>query len=250
MRILVLGNSDTQGRFVDGLTWSGVVREVLAARLNEPVSLTEAGFSAVSSAGPVFAERRIRELEPDLVILPLGTFAFTVGFSWKRIERLFGKRIAARYRRAEEAFDRRTREPGNEPPRLNRLARKAVRRAIGTQPLLSQKQLTQNYTEIIHAISRIEDVELVLVAYPPEQGKHVTVRKIERRRAEFIAGISAAARQHRYIVVDSAPLFAAASPEAELLTADGFHLQRAGHELLGTAVATAIANRRATAAAP
>lgn len=248
MHVLVLGNSDTQGRFVEGETWPGVVREVLSAQTDEPVTVTEAGFSAVSTAGAAFAERKIRELEPDLVILPLGTFAFTVGCTWKRVERLLGKRIGSRYRSAEEAFDRHTRDRGHEPPRLNRLARKTIRRAIGTQPLISQKRLTQNYTDIIHAVARVEHVDLVLVAYPPEEGKHVTVRHIARRRADFLRDITAAARQHRYAVVDSAPLFSAAAPGADLLTADGFHLQLAGHELLGTAVAAAITARRTAGA--
>ena len=249
MHLLVLGNSDTQGRFVDGPTWSGVLREWLSAEFSEPVTVTEVGFSAVSSAGAEFADRKVRELGPDVVVLPLGTFAFTVGFTWKRVERLFGKRIAARYRRGEEAFDRRTRERGNEPRRLNQLARKSIRRAIGTQPLVSQAQLTRNYLDIIRAIARHEDVDLVLVAYPPEQGRHVSVRNIERKRAEFLEAIGAEARQRHYTLLDSAPLFAGAPPGADLLTTDGFHLQRGGHELLGTAVARAVIARKTAAAA-
>lgn len=243
MNILVLGNSDTRGTFVDGPTWTAVLRMAVATRSGAPVDLSEVAFSAVSASGPAYAERKIRELRPDVVILPLGTFAFSVGFTWKRIERLFGKRIAARYRRAEEAFDRRTREPGNEPRRLNRLGRNAARRIVGTQPLVSQRQLTDSYLEVIRAVARVEDVDLLLVAYPPEQGKHVTIRNLAAKRAEFLAGIRAEASRRHYRLVDSAPLFAAAPPGDDLLTADGFHLQRRGHELLGLAVAEALNGR-------
>jgi lysophospholipase L1-like esterase len=245
--ILILGNSDTQGRFVDGPTWSGVLQSLLAADLDEPVTVTEVGFSAVSTSGAAYAERKVRELRPDLVVLPLGTFAFTVGFSWKRIESLFGKRIGARYRRTEEAFDRRTREPGNEPRRLNRLVRKTIRRAIGTRPLISQAELTRNYADIIRAVSRVEDVDLLLVAYPAEQGKHVSIRNIERRRAEFLREVGIEARQRHYRLLDSALLFDSAPPGDDLLTADGFHQQRRGHELLGRAVAEAVKCRRTDA---
>lgn len=248
MEILVLGNSDTQGRFVDGPTWSAVLRDALAAALNEPVSVTEIAFSAVSASGAAFAERKARELRPDVVVLPLGTFAFTVGFTWKRIERLFGKRIGARFRHAEEVFDRRTRESGDEPHRMNRVARKAIRRLVGTQPLISQAALTRNYAEIIGAIARVEDVDLVLVAYPPEQGGHVSVRNIDRKRAAFLEDIRKEALPRHYTVLDSAPLFSRAPAGDDLITADGFHLQRRGHELLGSAVAAAVAARQTVTA--
>ncbi len=248
MKILLLGNSDTQGIFVDGPTWAGVLREVLANDLGTEVTVTEVKFSAVSPAGPAYAERKVRELQPDLVVLPLGTFAFTVGFSWKRIERLFGERMGARYRRAEEAFDKRTRQAGDEPPRFNRAARKFVRRLIGTQPLTSQERLTANYGDVIRTISRIEDVDLLLVAYPAERGKHVTVRHIEQRRAAFLGDVGREAQLRHFGLLDSGPLFAAAPADPPLMTTDGFHLQRAGHELLGRAVAEAVLQRRGTAA--
>ncbi|MEO8540985.1 MAG: GDSL-type esterase/lipase family protein [bacterium] len=243
MNILVLGNSDTQGVFSDGPTWSGIARDRVAANLAEEVVVTEAGFSAVSASGAAYAERKIRELSPDVVILPLGTFAFTVGFTWKRIEGLFGKRIAARYRRAEETFDRRTREKGEQPHRLNQAARKLIRRGIGTQPLISQKDLTKNYAEIIRVISRFEDTDLLLVAYPAERGRHVRVGRIEERRKGFLADVQAEANRHHYRLLDSGPLFAGGADDGTLLTADGFHLQRGGHELLGQAVAAAVVER-------
>lgn len=248
VRLLVLGNSDTQGRFVDGPTWSAVLRDTLRSDLDEAVELTETGFSAISAGAASFAERKVRELEPDVVVLPLGTFAFTVGFTWKRLERLFGRRIAQRYRRAEEAFDRRTREDGHEPRRVNRLARTAIRSALGTEPLISQATLRRNYADILRAIARIENVDVVLVAYPPEQGRHVTVRNVARRREEFLRDLTAEARSRHYGVVDTAPLFSSAPAGDALLTADGFHLQRHGHELVGAAVARFIATKKNTAA--
>lgn len=239
----MLGNSDTQGVFVDGPTWSAVVRERVSAQVGGEVELTEVGFSAVGASGVAYAERKVRELSPDLVILPLGTFAFTVGFTWKRVERLAGKRIAERFRRAEESFDERTRAGRDQPHRLNRAARKLVRRLIGTQPLISQGDLTKNYAAIIRAFARFEDVDLLLVAYPAERGRYVRVRKIEDRRRRFLSDVRNEAEQHRYRLLDGGPLFDTAEDDGSLLTADGFHLQRGGHELLGQAVAAAVAHR-------
>src|SRR6185436_9071833 len=85
--ILVLGNSDTRGDFAAGETWPGVAAAIVQAATGEPANVTERGYSATRPEAAAFAEASARELRPDIVVIPLGTFAFTVGFTWVRVER-------------------------------------------------------------------------------------------------------------------------------------------------------------------
>jgi hypothetical protein len=70
MKILLLGNSDTSGAFFDGKTWTGYVRDGMAAALGRDVELRELGFSALGPTASAFAEKKVRELDPDIVLLP------------------------------------------------------------------------------------------------------------------------------------------------------------------------------------
>jgi lysophospholipase L1-like esterase len=51
-------------------------------------------------------------------------------------------------------------------------------------------------------------------------------------------------------LLDSAPLFAGREHEDDIMTADGFHLQGAGHLVLGEAVAAAIAEGHSAGSRP
>ena len=242
MNLLVLGNSDTRGKFAPGPTWTQVARERLSAA-DPGLVFAERGFSPIGDSATAYVERFLAEYRPDMVVLPLGTFAFTVGFTWPRIQRLLGRRIAARYRRAEEAFDTRTRPTGTPPGRLNTLVRKSARRVVGTQPILSRAALEAAYTRVLDALARLEDLDVLLVAYPAERGRLVKVRRIAEERQRFLDTIATIAARRHFRLLDSAPLFAGREDEDEIMTADGFHLERAGHALLGEAVAAALSAR-------
>jgi hypothetical protein len=191
---------------------------------------------------PAFIERVLAQHQPDLVVLPLGTFLFTVGFTWPRIRRLFGQRVANRYRQAEEAFDTKTRPSGSPPGRLNSSVRKTARRLLGTQPIMSRRALEEAYGRVLDTLARHEDLDVLLVAYPAERGRLVKVRKIADERQAFLDVVTAMAAKRHFRLLDSGPLFAGREDEDGIMTADGFHLQGAGHEVLGEAVAGVIAS--------
>lgn len=239
MRVLVLGNSDTRGDFAAGETWPAVVAAALSAGKGRECLLREVPFSAIAPGAPEYAVRKVTEFDADLVILPLGTFAFSVGFAWVRVRRLFGKRVAERFRRAEEAFDTRTRPAGRVPGRFNTFTRRAIRRLLGTQPLTSRAALGESYRTLLQALARAEGIHVLVVAYPPEQGKLVKLPDLGEQRKAFLAEVAAAARRHHFFLLDTAPLFQA-RPAEPLITPDGFHLQAGGHRLVGEAVARAI----------
>jgi hypothetical protein len=244
VKILVLGNSDTAGRFSEGETWTGVARDAIAAGSDGGVSLTEIRFSALGADSPKYAERKVREIQPDLVILPLGTFAFTVGFVWVRVRRLVGARPAAWYKRLEDGFDRRTRKGGGLRRTANRWARKAVRATVGAEPLTSRAALTESYRQILRTMSRIEDVDVLLVAYPLERGPSVVkARTAGQRRQKFLAEMAEEAEAHHHAILHCDQVFDRTDDGAALITPDGFHLSTAGHRVLGEAVAALVATR-------
>ncbi len=136
MRALVLGNSDTAGVFSGGETWTQIVRATLQESDPELV-FTDVTFSPLGTQAPGVAAGLVRDHEADLVILPVGTFAFTTTFTALRVRRLLGRRAARLYKRAENRFDNSTRQRGAWRDRLNRTVRRTVRTVVGADPLAS-----------------------------------------------------------------------------------------------------------------
>jgi lysophospholipase L1-like esterase len=245
VKILVLGNSDTDGSFAEPHTlWPEAARRVAERELGEAVELTEARFAAAVAGADAYAERRVREAAPDVVILPMGTFAFSVGFVSVRVRARYGKRAGDWYKRLEDALDRRTRRKGGRPGRGGMLARRAARRIIGTQPQATADQLAENYRDILRALSRVEHVDVALVSYPPEQGPYLAkgIASGEARR-RFLAAVRAEAARLHYTLIDDS--YAAGRAREEVMTPDGFHMSAEGHRLLGEAVGAAIVALRA-----
>ncbi|MEX0784156.1 MAG: hypothetical protein WD557_16055 [Dehalococcoidia bacterium] len=238
MKLLVLGNSDTRGVFSGGQTWSQVVADGLAEHRGEPVEVREIGFTVLGPSAAPYAERKVREFEPDLVILPVGTFAFTIGFVWKRVARLFGTRAGRWYKRMEDSFDGATRAKGPARDSLNRGVRATVRRVVGTQPLGSQQEVTAGYRDVIATLARFESAQVVLVAHAA-RGQHHHRPGAMVRRAAFLADVERAGREHHFTWVNGDEAYANES-DADVKTRDGFHQSQAGHRLLGEHVLTRV----------
>ncbi|MEP7214674.1 MAG: SGNH/GDSL hydrolase family protein [Anaerolineaceae bacterium] len=244
MKILVLGNSDTAGMFAGASTWPRVAAELVYGQGVAVTEFNDVSFSAVGALGAAFAERKVRELEPDLVILPIGTWPYSVGFVWVQVRERFGVRAAKLYQRLERSFETRTGSGGGSPSpsksTINRAGRRFARTLIGARPLTTQEELTENYRQILRAIARIEAVEVLLVDYPAETGP-LAKKKLSTpaRRTRFLADIREEAEAHHYRLLVADDAFAA-HPEGSLITPDGFHLNEAGHRVLGDAAAAVI----------
>jgi len=240
MRILVLGNSDTRGEFAPGVTWPEQAAALVSAATREEVSIDERRFSATRPDAPAFAATLVEEVRPDLVLLPLGTFAFTAGFTWVRVQRFFGVRVANWYRKGEAAMDSRTRNEQRLPNSMGRTLRGTMRRLVGTQPMTTSKGLATNYRDVLRALAQAEDCNVLVVAYPPERATSVTVRDAFEQRRMFLEDVAAEAALHRFHLVDSMAAYHDAPNSGELFTPDGFHSTAAGHQVLGAVVAAGI----------
>jgi hypothetical protein len=240
MDLLVLGNSDTAGLFSGGDTWTQVLRQRLNGSGADVNTVTEIRFSPNGAGAAAFAERKARELESDVIILPVGTFAFTVGFVWVRVRSLFGSRVAGWYRRIEDGFDRRTRMPGAKSSGINRFGRRAVRAVLGAEAMVSAESLAESYCAVLRSLARVEEAQVVVMVYPPEEGPYLVRGDLMKKRSLFLETIEAEAARHRYPVVRAEDVFSHRPDGAPMTTPDGFHLNAEGHRLLGEAMAGAV----------
>ena len=239
MKVLALGNSDSRGAHITGPIWSEVARAQLEAELSEAVSFENIPYSVIGATAISYAERKLAEFEPDIVVLPVASYQFTAGFTWVRVQRLFGAKAGRWYRNLEERFEKQTRGKGSLGDGLNRIARVTLRRLIGTEPMATRQQVTDAYGELIRALSRHEDLGVVLVTYPG-RGAHAKSRKAKRERAIFFPEVEAMATRHHFPWVNGETVFDAAAPGDVIHSVEGLHFNDYGHQILGAAVAGAI----------
>ncbi len=240
MKMLVLGNSDTSGQFAAGETWVQILADGLGAGLGRPLEVRQVGFVLLSPASAAYAEREVGDFEPDLVILPVGTAMFTVGFVWKRVETLFGKRAARWFRRTEDRFDAGTRDRGRLRGGVNAAARKTLRRVIGTQPLSNRQQVREGFEAVLAALARTERAQVALIVAAPRGAHHHRPGAREHRRA-FLRAVEAASAHHHFAWIETDGAYAGVSSDAEMKNADGLHQTPAGHRMLGEFVLARLA---------
>jgi len=244
MEILVLGDSDTSGRFTAGVSWPQLLQASLGKRLEQPVSVHTRGLSAVPPDAWKYAEKCVAEMKPDSVVLLVGTFGFTAKFTWLRVQQLFGKRAGRWYRRIEERFDSNTREASGTPRRVNVWARAAVRKLVRGKSLSTRERVTENYRAIFRALSRAEDAQVVILIYPG-LGQHARTGKGPELRRKFLVDMREAADQMRFGWVDLTPVFAA-HKDQDSLRIDDLHFSAEGHALIAAALEESVAQPTVT----
>jgi hypothetical protein len=241
MKLLVFGNSDSKGGLVVGAPWPEQMRARLEAETGVPVELRHRGLSPLGEDAAGRAERMVAEAQPDHVVLPLSNFAFAIGFVEPRIERLLGKRAAEAYLRAEHAFEAKTGTTATRRSRINRMARKTLRRAVGTEPHASVEQVANVYIDILHRLSRAEHLQVVALTYPAF-GKALLKknRKAETKNERFERLVRAVVEEHRFLWVDGQAAVRQAGLGDAVLAEDGSHLSAVGHALYGQVLASVI----------
>jgi hypothetical protein len=240
VKVLVLGDSDSSGSFSGERTWTDGVRDGLQAERGDAVTLESIAFSALPPTAAPYAERKLRQLEPDLVIMPVGSFLFTAGFVWVRVRRLFGDRAGRWYRAMEEHWDKQTRDRGRLRSALNRHSRSAVRVVLGTQPLSTREAITDSYRDILGTIAQFENVQVLVMTYPG-LGEHARKGKAPAARKRFFADVHAAAESHHYTWLEGAEIFAGVDYSELTQFHDGLHFNQKGQQMIAGAVLAAIA---------
>lgn len=234
MLIFILGDSDTEGVMTGGVNWPAMLVERLIADGVPEVGLESVRFTAVPANAAAYAQRRIEQYAPDVVIIPVSTWGFTSEFVEYRVQRLFGRRIARWYKRWENRFDRATRQRGSEPAGANRAGRGFVRRLIGTAPQITAADLAVHYEDVFRTLARFEDTRVVAMMYPGINRDSLAPR-IRSMRDSYQSRMKAAAERHRFSWVDPADIFPADAP-IRTFAEDDLHFNAEGHRLIAEAM--------------
>ncbi len=235
MEVLVLSNSDTTGKMVAGTTWTARLAAAIAEETGEVPSVREVPFAPVGGGAASYAAKKLIGADPDVAVVPIGTYAFSIGFVSKRIERLFGRRAADWYRRREYRFDNATRDAGTARRSLNHLARRVARRTVGVAPLATVDEVIATYLAVFGTLAAMEQTLVVAVIYPNVGGQ-----KVRRERALCAMRLRAEAERLHFGWVDAEDAMTKLLPGEGGTTPDGIHMSEAGHRELGRAVGEAV----------
>jgi lysophospholipase L1-like esterase len=187
-------------------------------------------FLVISRNAADRVEARVRTSAPDLVLMPVGSYLWTVGFVAKRVRRLAGDRIGSIYKRLEDRFDAGTRRRGAVPNGMNRGARTVARRVIGASPLATQQETTAAIRRVLDMLARVEATQVAVVAYPPESPRFLR-GKLRQRRESFLADVERATREHHFTWIKGDDALAEAGVQELITTPDGFHFNALGHRV-------------------
>ena len=232
-RVLLFSHSDAEGRFTGGRGWGTMLAEGDSA-----IELISVDFFAGAPSSAAYAAKKVTQHEPEVVVLPLGTYGFAMEYVEYRIRRLFGERAARLYKRAEVSFDGATRDGGSPPRRLNALARQILRATIGAEGAIPQGQYTAHVEATLSALARFEDVRVVIVTRYPGTGV-LDTRRLRPKREAFHRAVEAIAKAHRFRVVSVGDSLAPFGEPAEFLI-DPIHLNEPGHEIFAPFVRAAV----------
>lgn len=119
------------------------------------------------------------------------------------------------------------------------MARAGTRRIIGTQPLATRQETTDAFRRVIAAMARVEQTQVILVAYG-QRGRHHSLGRNAEYRQQYVDDVAAAARDHHFSFLDGNAAYAGISRDVPTTTPDGFHQNQYGHEILGEFVARQI----------
>ncbi len=242
MKILLLGNSDTAGQMIQGETWPGLIRSGLESAARAPVALEQKRLAPYGPRAAGLVSEAVEASQPDVVLLPLVTYAFAVGYVSLRVRQRFGERAYRWYLRAEDAMQRRTSGKGGPVGAVNSWTQRLARKVIGVAPHAAVEEVTDTYLEIFRRLSRLEDIQVVAVSYPAfsealqrlNPGMMTTTRQCESILREAAAG-------HRFLWADGQTALEAADATVTGVAPDGSHLSVLGHCLYAEMVLQVLA---------
>lgn len=246
--LLVLGTSDSDGSHLDRRedTWPWLLAAALAAP-GEPGPTVHKRFYATAPGALDYLERQLEATEPDIIVLSLTLYAFSVRTVANRIRRVAGARAGAWAERQFNRFDRATGPTAagmsGRPAwghALNRAAHRAARTVIGTASEASPREVLRAYTTAIERLAREEDVRVVVVGSFPFtveiERENPRVRDVQRVFNQCIARLC---RERRIGWVD--PEFMR-DRDVDALYTDALHFTEAAHRRVAAEVSAVLSN--------
>ena len=231
--LFVAGHSDSDDRFLPaGISpWPERTRAWLETTSGREFELKTRRFAPMGSKAVGYILGAIEAARPEIVVLPIGAYACTVGVVSESVRQRFGPRAQRIYSRAESAFQAQTSE-GRLRLAANRRARQAGRRLFGVRTLATVESVGDIYDEVLRGLARIETLQVVAVAdarFSLEvqercPGLHATFDKLHAR-------IRPVVEQHHFAWADLEAELSRAADRAVFHTADGVHTTAAFHDV-------------------
>lgn len=198
MRVLIIGASDTLGTYLPDPsqgTFPILARELPTA-LHEPVEVSHMRFYSHFKNAPEHAFANVRQRAPDIAVVAAHSMAFTTPSVSARLVHLVGWKTGRWLERRIWAFDRRARTSAL-AARVRRPAKTLAHRTIGTATYASVEDTIRDYSETIARLSRIEDMQLLLLGtFQPRRDGDVTPH------AQLNAGLARTAAARRVPWID------------------------------------------------
>ena len=245
--LLVLGTSDSDGSQLARreLAWPWLVAQSLETA-GSAWALTHTRYYATAPGALGYLERQLGASAPDVVILSVTLYAYSMRTVANRIRHVAGKRAGdwaeARFR----WFDARTgrgqaADATDRASRLNRSAHWFARRVLGTAPEASTREVWDAYRATVERLAREENARVIVIGSFPFTGA------IERENAKarsfqlaFNARMRGLCRERRIGWVD--PEFMRDS-DVDALYSDALHFTAAAHQRVADAVHSALEDR-------
>src|SRR5262245_59389249 len=203
-QLFVAGHSDSDGRYLPSgaLTWAEQTVRWLGEASAEPWELRGVRFAPMGTRAVDYLTAAITEASPDLLVIPFTGYVCTVQTVSEAIRQRFGRRAARLFSNSERRFHERTRD-GRARKKVNGFARRATRRVFGARALTTVEETTRIYSEVLERISRLEQIQVVVVA-DARFSRQVQEREPEmhRRFDQMYATLLPLARRHRFVVLD------------------------------------------------
>ncbi len=235
MKLLVLGNSDSEGA---GLAEASRAWPWLAAAALEcpPADVTHRRYFAMAASALEFLERQLARTSPDVVVVSATLYAFSMKTVANRIEHLLGRRARLWAEARFNDFDRRTGQaPGRRVrPRLNTAAHWLARHTIGTASEATWQQVLEAYVAMVERLAREEAAQVLVIGSLPFTAR---IERDNRRAAsaqrQFNRRLGEACERRRVGWID--PEFLRV-PGVDTLYNDALHLGEEGHRLVAAEV--------------
>ncbi len=240
--LLVLGTSDSDGSQLQAreLAWPWLIAAQMGSE-EAPVEVVHKRFYATAPGALPYLERQLANERPEIVILSITLYAFSVKTVANRLRHVAGNRVGDWAEQRFRWFDAKTGSRGRRAERgasalarVNRTAHRVARSVIGTASEASAQQVLDAYTKAIERLAREEEIQVVVIgSFPFTEAIEARNPKAGPVRESFNRRISAVCRKHHVEWVD--PEFIS-SLDVEALYSDSLHFTEAAHRLVAAEV--------------
>ncbi|MGI8926430.1 MAG: SGNH/GDSL hydrolase family protein [Tepidiformaceae bacterium] len=239
MRILVLGQSDSEGGFIAdrSLAWPWLLEAELPALVGEPVEVGHRRLWGDGARALAHLEAQLAEHRPDFVVLMASSSGFALRTVANRLRQLFGRRVGRWAHRRQEAIGGRAREAGRMQRMAIRVAQRAARRIIGVAGAIPPEVALATYASLIRRLAREEQLPVVIMG---GGGYGQEFHRLNRGMASVIEETRSAIREValscHFAWIDQEAALEAAGDRESFYGPDGVHRTVEGHRAVHDAL--------------